>query len=412
MGLLAALGVRLAWAVIYPAKPVSDFHWYYEVGREIADGRGIAYLGHATAIRPPGYPLLVAFANVLSGNRLLADRLLTVALGVGTVWLAYLIARIAFSSELAGRVTLVLVALFPNQIAYSNLIASEMPFTFFTLLGAWVLMRKRPGFAAYVGAGAAFGAALLIRPQGVIAPVVVLVATTWRLGWKTLLRGTVLVSLVMGLLLAPWIIRNDAVFGKPMYSTIDGEGLLEGTFRGSELQGKLIKTSLKLVPETGNAVVDDGNRRRYAIRYIQAHPGRYVGEFPKKIATMYGGDSDAFRWTIEGLHGKHEGSLLTWVTIGDTFYDVVLAMSLLGLCLLVIRHRGRRDHWLLPAMVVVMTSLSYLPFLALQRYHVPLIPWMTMYAGALSAFVIRSKHTPPTDFDGNNERSDPVQAAS
>ena len=36
MGLLAALGVRLAWAVIYPAKPVSDFHWYYEVGREIA----------------------------------------------------------------------------------------------------------------------------------------------------------------------------------------------------------------------------------------------------------------------------------------------------------------------------------------------------------------------------------------
>src|SRR5439155_23926269 len=107
MGLLAALGVRLAWAVIYPAKPVSDFHWYYEVGREIADGRGIAYLGHATAIRPPGYPLLVAFANVLSGNRLLADRLLTVALGVGAVWLAYLIARIAFSSELAGRVTVV-----------------------------------------------------------------------------------------------------------------------------------------------------------------------------------------------------------------------------------------------------------------------------------------------------------------
>ena len=42
----------------------------------------------------------------------------------------------------------------------------------------------------------------------------------------------------------------------------------------------------------------------------------------------------------------------------------------------------------------------------------PELKRLAFRAGALSTFVIRSKHTPPADFDGNNERSDTVQAAS
>jgi 4-amino-4-deoxy-L-arabinose transferase-like glycosyltransferase len=402
VGLIAAAAVRVTWIIWYPAKPVSDFGWYRGVGVSIAQGHGFQFFGQPTANRSPGYPLLLALSNILSGNSLLANRILTAAFGVGTIWLAYLIARGLFRSEITGRLTLLLLAFFPNQIAYSGIIASELPFSFFVLLGAWILLFRRRSIWTLSAAGAAFGSALLIRPAALVLPVVVLVAALWRSGWKALLRGVVVVYVVIGLLLAPWLIRNEVAFGKLAYSTEGGEALLEGTFPALKTGRQVTALSFKLVPPTGDAITDDANRLHYALTYIKAHPVYMIRLLPSKLYHMNWADSDGIAWTIEGLQRPGEpfrASLVTWGRVADDYYLSILILAFGGLIIGFVRRSRGAPFSSIPFWVWLATVLFYLPFAGAARYHAPVIPWITMYAGALCAMSLGRNHdVVPGDF--------------
>jgi 4-amino-4-deoxy-L-arabinose transferase-like glycosyltransferase len=386
--LAAAAAVRLTWMIIYPARPASDFNWYHEVGINIAQGHGIFYAGQPTATRPPGYPILLAFSNVISGNSLLVNRLLTAAFGMGTIWLAYLIARRLFHSEMTGRLTLLLLAFFPNQIAYGGLLASELPFSFFILLGAWILIARPRTIWTFAAAGSAFGVAALIRPVAVILPVVIGIAAFRHAGWKTFLRGMLVGYLILVAFLAPWFIRNHAAFGRAAFSTNEGESLLEGTFPPMKTSRAVLARSKKLVPPVANAAVDDANREAYALHYIRTHWVVMARLVPHKFYQLNWKDSDAISWTISGLHFQHVSSLRTWQKIDDDYYLAVVALALAGVCL-VFNRRIRRAHfsWL-PFSIWIVSIVFYLPFASLPRYHAPLVPWITMYAGAFGAYLI------------------------
>ena len=386
--LVGGAAVRVAWIVVYPAKPASDFRWYRDVGISIANGHGIFYAGQPTATRPPGYSILLAFANVLSGDSLLANRLLTAAFGIGTIWLAYLIAKRLFHSELTGRLTLLILAFFPNQIAYGGLTASELPFSFFILLGAWISITRPRRTWTFVAAGSALGAAALIRPVAVLLPVVIGIAAFRRAGWKVFLRWTLVGYLVIVAFLAPWFIRNHAAFGRAAFSTNEGESLLEGTFPPMKSSAAVLALSGKLVPPVANAAVNDANRETYALHYMRTHLVVMARLVPHKLYQLNWKDSDAILWTISGLHFQHVGSLRTWQKIDDDYYLAVVALALAGVSLVFIQ-RNRRSHfsWL-PFSIWIVTTAFYLPFASLPRYHAPLVPWITMYAGAFGAFLI------------------------
>src|SRR5512147_3215816 len=95
---------------------------------------------------------------------LLAAKLLNVALGLGIVWLTYRIAKRLFASEAAGRMALLLMAFYPNQIAYMSLTASETPFLFLMLLGILILLRRKRRLVDDVFAGLVFGSGCLTKP--------------------------------------------------------------------------------------------------------------------------------------------------------------------------------------------------------------------------------------------------------
>jgi 4-amino-4-deoxy-L-arabinose transferase-like glycosyltransferase len=391
--ILLAISSRIAWIYRYPALPVSDFNWYYTVGGSIAHGQGFAFGGLPTATRPPGYPLLLAASNVLFGDSFLMARIFTAAFGIGTLVLAYLIARRLFSSELTGRLTLLILAFFPNQIAYSGLFASELPFAFFTLLGAWLLLTRPRSVWTFIGAGASFGAALLIRPVGVVLPVLFLIAFVWRgAGFKAFLRGSVVVYLMMALLLIPWLGRNQQAFGHATYSLEGGEALLEGTFPATDMR-KVIAQSSALVPQTGDPIIDDQRRQSFALHYMRTHPGAMLKLVPDKVKNFNWSDADAVAWTIEGL-SKPEKSLYTFITIANRYYIVVMGLSVAGLLLGLAIYRRWKRFSLVPFAVWFVTMAFYLPFAGSGRYHAPLVPWTSMYAAALLAFILGDRRRP------------------
>lgn len=159
----AAIALRLAWVALVTPQPVSDFRWYYERASELANGQGYSVtaatywpeyiippvllspaMGRVpTAFWPVGYPAFLALIFTVSGPSLLAAKLANVALSAGVLLLSYRIAARLFASRLVAGGTLLLLGFYPDHIAYSSLLSTEILFLFLLLLGVALLLADR-----------------------------------------------------------------------------------------------------------------------------------------------------------------------------------------------------------------------------------------------------------------------------
>jgi hypothetical protein len=220
-----------------------------------------------TAYRPPLYPVVLSNLAAADGVHVSLGKVagLHLLLGVGTVWLTWLLARrlqiancklqIANwgdggSAPAAGlthptRMTLVagvIVACDPILLNQSALVMTETLATFLAVLSLWCLARfdgQRSWFNAGL-AGGAMGLAVLCRPTflpwvGLVAVGMVLVRgrianfklqnANCKSGWADVGWRVVNCAALLGvaaLVVSPWVIRNQRVFGKPIVTTTHG----------------------------------------------------------------------------------------------------------------------------------------------------------------------------------------------
>jgi 4-amino-4-deoxy-L-arabinose transferase-like glycosyltransferase len=221
---LLALAVRFAVVVAdTPYQPANDAHEYDYLARSIAAGDGYppsGYLlqGGPTAIRGPGYPYLLGGVYALSGNSRTAGRLAGALLGALSVLLLYLIAKRIWGRRV-GIVAAAMAAVFPPLVLLSRDLLSEslfIPLELGALLCVLNFRRSGGALRWAAAAGALAGVAALTRNPGVVLLVAALLGV-WivreRFTARSLLAPA-LVLLCFALVLAPWITRNAAEFGK------------------------------------------------------------------------------------------------------------------------------------------------------------------------------------------------------
>lgn len=152
-------------------------------------------------------------------------RLMSVALGTGTVLVTYALGRLLFETrrEIA-LVAAALVAFLPmflfihgsvNNDALSNLLANAV-----TLILVWLLKRQTPpGMRDYVLIGAVMGAGLLAKGSVaflifVVAAVLLVLSVRYR-DWKIFVVGGVVSGGLTNMIAAWWYIRNWQLYGDP-----------------------------------------------------------------------------------------------------------------------------------------------------------------------------------------------------
>jgi 4-amino-4-deoxy-L-arabinose transferase-like glycosyltransferase len=383
--LVAALAIRLGWVLFVEARPIDDFGWYYDRAVDLAAGRGLTVQGVPTAYWPVGYPLLLAGLFVLTGPSLLAAKLLNVVLGVGIVWLSYRIARRLFCSPAAGRMALLLLAFYPNQIAYTSLTASETPFLFLMLLGCLILLRKKHRLRDDGLAGIVFGLGCLTKPTMLFVPAVFFgLSLLSGFRWRTVARGLVVYG-ALGLVILPWCVRNYEVFGRPVFIvTSGGINLLIGNNPlANGGYGRVDPVSEALVVAEKDEGARDIVASTIARRYVQEHPWRAIGLVPSRLWHLYARDVEGIYWN-ELAGGAEEGPvadrpLLVLKILAELYYLAILAMfgawffrapfpwpapSALGLGL------------------IVYFTLVMMPLFGSSRFHFMLVPCFAWYAGA------------------------------
>lgn len=221
-----ALVARLAylWLQTWNVEARSDAIQYMDLGRVLSDGQGYVdtypqIVLHQTAFRPPGYPGLLAVLFSVTGPSYEAARYLNVVLGTGVVVWTFLLVRRHLGPRPA-VVTAALVAFIPNFLGNDTYPLSDS-LSMLLLVGVlWFLLERN-----WWASGLLLGALVLTRPSAQFFVVVVAVWLWHRLGWRAGWRQALGLTLIVGVCMGGWTVRNWVELGEPVFVTSNGFNL-------------------------------------------------------------------------------------------------------------------------------------------------------------------------------------------
>lgn len=219
---MGAVTRLLYWAVATPEwTPRSDADQYVQLARNLAagDGYSLAFPQlqlHATAFRPPLYPLLLAVPTwATGGDELWPGRLLSLLLGLAVIALTVVFVH-RLGGPFAALAAGLAVALYPPLIANDTVTLTE-PLALSLLLGVLITLDRRHA----VWCGVLSGLLMLTRPNAYLVVVIVGIAL-WRSVGPRRAAAMAGVSL---LVLTPWMMRNQVQVGTFRLTTSEGFNL-------------------------------------------------------------------------------------------------------------------------------------------------------------------------------------------
>lgn len=378
--LVVALVLRVSWGALVPVIPVSDSKAYEILAHTLTEHGVYGWsASQPSAYWPPGTSAVYAGLYWVFGKSSTSIVVLNIFLSIGivslTIWLGC-----RFFNKTVGILAGVLMAIWPSEVAYVTVLASELPFTFFVLLGgaAW-FSPQFPKSVRAVSSGLAFAAATYFRPIALLLPVVLWLSALPK--WQKLYDWLPVMLLALGIIVVavtPWSVRNAKVFGHfvPM-STADGANLWAGNNANADGYFMPLPASIQGLSESDQ----DKALGEEALRYIRDNPGPFIVRSLKKAVFLHVRETTAVTWNTEGIKQRlGENALFPLKLITQGFWTGVLLFALGGIAILV-RRRGIMRAITNPTVLIwIYFTAVYSIFVAADRYHFPSHPFISMLA--------------------------------
>lgn len=310
--------------------------------------------------RPPLYPLMLSGIYRVTGHRPEAARVWQALIGTATCLVLYGIGH-RMGGEAVGVTAAGLGAAYPLFVFFSGVLMAETLLVFLTLSALLLALRfeSAPSIGRAGALGAGLGLAVLCKP--VVLPWAALLLLGWwrRCGLsrgRRAVRAVVVVGAI-GLVVAPWTVRNAAVSGYfvPISSNL-GMNLMIGSEPGATGVYRDGVDYLEMFDRlTGPAeapVARDRLAARRALGWIFASPVRFVGLGVEKFLRLWSPlvpDESALR------------NLIALLSSGS-----VLVLGMWG----VWRLRRRPEGWAVAALLLSL-SLVHVLFFAHTRFRLP-----------------------------------------
>lgn len=395
-----------ALVFLVPVVPVSDAAWYFNAASRLAQGLGYQAGGSPTAYWPVGWPAILGGVFAVFGPSVLVGQILNLIAAGGTFFLTLALVRHLSGSEAVARLTVLLLAIYPNSIAYPALLMTETVYTFVLLLGLWLYIGRHSTPAAFAS-GLAFAVATYIKTQTLLIPLIViairyLLDHNLRFRWRVLVNGAVL-YLAMALVIAPWTYRNYTVFGEPvLISTNGGLTLLTGNNPSANGGFTPDDPLIELIDRsTAHQVAADKEAKALAIQWIKDNPQRFIALIPLKIWHLWAPDGEA-EWAFQAgapHYAAHEKLFRSIRYVNQGYYLLLMigcAYGALAVARTALRDKGfhRLSPWLtLPPLLALYTTLLAIVFSGQCRFHFPVMPLLIMLTsyGVLEQLSVASK---------------------
>jgi hypothetical protein len=320
--------LRIAWAVYFDPNPVNDGKWYWARSTELADGLGYQVNGLPTAYWPVGYPALLGLVFKLFGTDLFVMRLLQALLGTLCLFAIHEVAHRASASLIAARAAMLLIAVYPGDIAYTSVMLSEPSYNAWMMSGMAVGLSTVAWRLRIVGAGLLFALAALTKPQGILLPVMFgLLAAGRPRSLKLVAVNTGVCVLVMCAALSPWWVRNALVFDA--FVPVSNNGGIN-LFVGNNPRAQGGYRSSEKVERGGRPEYDSSEQLGARARaYIYSHWERTVRLWPRKLTKLLEADVAPFSWSRSIAEDKR-AAMEPIARLNDVYYRGLWLAALAG----------------------------------------------------------------------------------
>ena len=387
--LIIGFALRLAWALVVPVQPISDSSAYDELAWNLAfTGRYAWNNGTLTAYWPVGTSFIYSLPFRLFGHHYGVPVALNLAAGTTILALVMAVAR-RWLSPLAALVAGALYALWPSQIEFTTILASELHFQLAVLLAMWAAFAPWPRSWLLKGAitGLCLAAASYIRPLAIPLVILLPAALIWsrRVTARELGAFTATAAIVMALCIAPWTLRNERVLGAPVLISTNGPPVM-WMGNNPDATGAYIPLPHEVdgMSEVERSKVL-GSRAR---RFIIGHPGQFAILFLRKLAVTHERETIGVVWNQEALESRIGSTgTLAAKALSTAYWLAMLVLALGGVGLVLARERWRgliHPALLLWGYFAVLHAIT----LGADRYHFPSIPYIAMLAAVAVIFLL------------------------
>ncbi|AMV17937.1 hypothetical protein VT03_08610 [Planctomyces sp. SH-PL14] len=426
-----AIALRIAAVCTFSGELNKDRDAYLGIARAVAAGDGFSTPGSTrpTAYRPPLYPLLLA---PISGTDQLWLRAgLQVALGAGTVLLTWVAARrltepacspSRHSAAWTHRIAAGIVAIDPMLLLYTPQMMTETLATF--LAAAVLALGMSPPVSwsrsRQIAIGAGLGLACLCRPTFLPG------AALWALwiAWtglrpsrreaassplanapaaERLRRLPWLALLALGLTIAPWPIRNQLRFGRPIVTTTHGGYTLLlsnnpvyyaevvrapwGTVWAADSLDRWQREQTELAAAAGarGEIAEDRWYSDQARAWIGTHPREFLEASLHRVRSF---------WKLAPSgEGAGQGNAVRNRIIA-VYYGLQFGVALCGLVGVLRRRDGR---FALPLLLILSLTALHAVYFSNARMRAPLVPALALLASGCGLFRRSESAAAPSD---------------
>jgi hypothetical protein len=248
------------------------------------------------------------------------------------------------------------------------------------------------------------GISALVRPFSlpfVLAPGVAVAVA--GLGWRQAGRAFGIALATTALLVVPWVMRNATVMDAAVISTNTGDTLCldrhdraTGGFQWADHEG--------CAPPEWDEARRNERSTELAVRYVLDDPLRELRQVATRARLMFSGDNDGLIALEAGEGNRVFGDRGRDVvrTVTDWYFRIALVLGVLGLVALV---AGAGTRGARPSRAVAATAAATLVVVPLglwgaTRFHVPLLPFIAIGAGAAMSTAWRLAVGRRTSVDG------------
>jgi 4-amino-4-deoxy-L-arabinose transferase-like glycosyltransferase len=402
--LLLALGLRLAFAWTLGGR----FHQNDEVGFDEFSwnlaSTGILGKDGQPWATPPIPDAFFALCFRLLGHNLLWPRLAQAFVSAGTAWaLGRMTGRLS-GSRTAGRLALILAAVYPFFVYYSGMVLSETLYLAAVVPGLWCLcaslQERGASWRLPAAAGLALAAAALCRPEAM--PITVLfwlagIAAWLRGRWSS--RALCAALLAWALPLTAWCARNRAAVGVFALDLHGGLTLLHGSmlFEENEKDTALAMAALEKMPfyqASLSLPLPERDRiyLRQGLAFMRDNPGLVLRQWARKTVNFwrfYPRTDKAYREDFYSHPGAGLGRTAL-VAVSLACEPALIIGGFWGLW-------GLRRRWgeLFPLGLFLLGTLAiHVISVSQMRYRLAIMPILILAAAAAAAARLEKARRP------------------
>jgi len=389
---------RYIWIRLIKTVPVVDFLRFHNYAVALLQGDYDSYL-EIRRVFPhlSGYPLILSYVYRIFGDTVMVGKWFNLIASVTSTIILYLLAREAFG-DVAGRMAGLLFALYPADIMYIPLLASEHIFLLLFLLSLYLFLRytKRNlqgwGLLKFIVIGLVMAVAHIVRPvSSLLFPPMLAYLLFFQRKDKSLKvfllekgRIMILILLGFGITLGGLNLAYKDRVQVPLGKTGSGFNMYVGT--DPERNGMWNPTAWEIIEEYNHdfeKVHKEAQKR--AIERIKKDPTAFIELAEKKFAIQWGTDDYAYYWSMLELYPETDFSL--WMrenresvnVFAQSYYMAFIILATIG-AWIVMRQREYPLGTGLFAMIVLIFGAAHVLIEVQSRYHHPVAPFFILTA--------------------------------